>query len=237
MVVSQVRPLSIRAAQIFAAAAASVRGPAARRSCMPSPVALSFTMMIGRNPASSESDLVSPRQSARKPPIELAVPTSTANSVRCTAAWAAASSDASGSFGVTDATTVDAGGSPAWASAGLSGSISFNAPGSGGARIDLAPMSGVAGVGCVAAGAFEAAGVAGGAGAGFCSFAAASVRGLSALGAGSDLANTVVAGGATVVVAGATVVVTGATVVAARPTVVAAGATVVVTGATAGAAA
>ena len=74
-------------AQIFAAAAASVNGPATSRSCMPSPLLLSFIMMIGRNAANGAFalDFRSPRHSARNPPTEFAPPTSTPNSVRWTA--------------------------------------------------------------------------------------------------------------------------------------------------------
>ena len=65
-VVSQVRSLSIMTAQIFAAAAASASGPATSRNCMPSPLLLSFTTMIGRNAASGafDFDLRRPRQVA-----------------------------------------------------------------------------------------------------------------------------------------------------------------------------
>ena len=85
------RSLSIMPAQIFAAAAASLSGPATSRNCMPSPLLLSFTTMIGRNAASAafDLDLSSPRHSARKPPTEFAPPTSTPNSVRWTVDWPA----------------------------------------------------------------------------------------------------------------------------------------------------
>jgi len=83
-VVVQVRSLAIIAAQILAAAAASLTGPATSRSCMPSPLRFSLITMIGRKSASGafDLDLSSPRQSARKPGIEFAPPTSTPNSVR-----------------------------------------------------------------------------------------------------------------------------------------------------------
>ena len=86
-VVSQGRSFSIRPAQIFAAAAASLSGPATSRSCMPSPLLPSLITMIGRNVVSAAFDLDfrSPRHSARKPGSELAPPTSTPNSVRWTA--------------------------------------------------------------------------------------------------------------------------------------------------------
>src|SRR4051794_23927897 len=45
--VSQARWRSLSAAQIFAAAAASLNGPATRRSCSPGPVLRSLTTMIG----------------------------------------------------------------------------------------------------------------------------------------------------------------------------------------------
>src|ERR1700712_1428764 len=73
--VSQERSLSIKAAQIFAAAAASLNGPATSRNCMPSPLLRSFTTMIGRSEATDAPfDLRMPRHSARKPSIELAPP-------------------------------------------------------------------------------------------------------------------------------------------------------------------
>src|SRR5258705_1850974 len=161
-------------AQIFAAAAAWLSGPAPSRNCMASPVLLSFTTMIGRSVANDavDFDLRSPRHSARRPLSELAPPTSTPNSVRCTAGWGAAACDASGS-GLSpdgaDATTSDLGGLTG------SGSISFPAAESGGAIIDFDAMSGVA------AGAFEAACTADEAAAGACSGSA--VRGFSAVAA------------------------------------------------------
>ena len=80
--VSHALLFSISAAQILAAAAASTSGPATSRNCIPVPLLLSLTMMIGRSAASWEFDFSRPRHSARKPPIELALPTSTPNSVR-----------------------------------------------------------------------------------------------------------------------------------------------------------
>src|SRR5882757_5474447 len=145
-------------AQIFAAAAASLSGPATSRSCMPSPVLLSLITMIGRNVVSGafDVDLSSPRHSARSPPTEFAPPTSTANSVRCTASLDAAAWDPSGSAssaGEVAATTSGIGAAVmVFAGFSGSGSLSFAAAGSGGAIIDLDGISGVAGV---AAGAFE----------------------------------------------------------------------------------
>jgi hypothetical protein len=71
-------------AHIFAAAAASVSGPATSRNCMPRPLLFSLITMIGRNVvrAAFDFDLRSPRHSARKPLTEFAPPTSTPNSVR-----------------------------------------------------------------------------------------------------------------------------------------------------------
>src|SRR6185295_7518315 len=57
IVVSQVRLFSVSTAQIRAAAPASFRGPATRRSCMPSPPVASLMTMIGRNAASGAFDL------------------------------------------------------------------------------------------------------------------------------------------------------------------------------------
>lgn len=122
------------AAQILAAAAASLSGPATSLSCMPSPVLLSFTTMIGCNSASGAFalDLRSPRHSARKPPSEFALPTSTPNSVRCTATFGSVST-ASGSV-LVEATTSGIG-AATMGLAGFSGSISFDAAESGGAII------------------------------------------------------------------------------------------------------
>jgi hypothetical protein len=153
-VVSQlVRLPSIRTAQIFAAAAASLSGPAANLSCMPCPVLLSFTTMIGRKAASAEFDfdLSRPRHSARKPPTEFAVPTSTANSVRWTVDAAGTASACASSAGEAAATA--SGPAAAGASGGTSGAVSLAAAASGGAMIDFAGISGAVGV---AAGAFDA---------------------------------------------------------------------------------
>src|SRR5256886_8224762 len=144
---------------------------------MPSPVLLSLTTMIGRSVASDavDFDLRSPRPSARSPLSELAPPTSTPNSVRCTASWGAGACDASDSGLSPDgayATTSGLGGVTG------SGSISFPAPESGGAMIDFDAMSGVAGV---AAGAFVVPDTADEAAAGACSGSA--VRGFSAVAA------------------------------------------------------
>src|SRR5882757_3291483 len=112
---------------------------------MPSPVLLSFTTMIGRNAASAVFDL-RPRHSARRPPSELAPPTSTPNSVRWTATLddaaqggsrSASSADAAGATtsGIGDAVT---------AFAAVSGLISLPAAASGGASIDFEAISGIA---------------------------------------------------------------------------------------------
>jgi hypothetical protein len=127
-------------AQIFAAAAASLIGPATSRSCMPSPFWFSLITMIGRNPVSGPLDLHfrSPRQRARKPGIEFAPPTSTPNSVRCTAsvgAVVAGSCSFTSSFDDGDVTT-SAIGAAAMTFAGP-GSTNLGAAGSGGASTDL----------------------------------------------------------------------------------------------------
>src|SRR5258706_2140703 len=133
------------AAKILAAVAAALSGPATTRNCIPSPVLLSFTTMIGRSVANEavDFDLRSPRHSTRRLLSELAPPTSTPNSVRCTSCWAVAACDsfASGlSTDGADAVTSGLGGVTG------SGSISFPAAESGGAMIDFDAMSGVAGV-------------------------------------------------------------------------------------------
>src|SRR5260370_101264 len=127
------------AAQIFAAVAASLSGPATSRNCMPSPLLLSLTTMIGRSVPNGavDFDLRSPRHSARRPLSELAPPTSTPNSVRCTACDSSLSALSPGGA---DATTSGLGGVTG------SSSISFPAAESGGAMIDFGAMSGVAGV-------------------------------------------------------------------------------------------
>src|ERR1700689_717848 len=109
-VVLQPRSFTAREAQIFAAAAASLIGPATSRTCIPKPLLFSLMTMMGRSVVSAalDLDLRSPCQSARKPGIELAPPTSTPNSV----CWAtssglvadapgAASSDAFGATATT----------------------------------------------------------------------------------------------------------------------------------------
>src|ERR1700716_317166 len=130
-VVSQLRSFSISTAQIFAAAAASLSGPATSRSCMPSPVLLSFTTMIGRNAASGafDLDLSNPRHNARRPLTEFAPPTSTPNSVRWTATLGDAGWDtsASGSSAAGADATTSGLGTAAMAFAGALGSISFAA--------------------------------------------------------------------------------------------------------------
>src|SRR6266852_1225035 len=144
-VVSQVRSLSSRTAQFFAAAAASASGPATSRNCMPSPLLLSFTTMIGRNAASGafDFDLRRPRHSARRPPSELALPTSTPNSVRWTATLGGSRSATSPACA--DATTSGIG-DAVIALIGVSDGINFPAGASGGASIDFEAISGVAGV-------------------------------------------------------------------------------------------
>src|SRR5256885_5233766 len=148
MAVSQERLFSVMAAQIFAAAAASRKGPATSRNCMPKPPEPSLITMIGRNSASGAlaRDLSSPRHSARKPAIELALPTSTPNSVRWifgsgTSATSCSASSADGDFATTSGI-----GAAEMTLMGLSGSISLLAAGSGGAIIDFDSTSGVAGV-------------------------------------------------------------------------------------------
>ena len=84
-VVSQWRSFSARPAQSFAAAAALIRGPAPRRSCIPRPLLPSLIMMIGRSAATSGWDLLRPRQSARRPSTEFAPPRSIAKRVCWTA--------------------------------------------------------------------------------------------------------------------------------------------------------
>src|SRR6185437_536338 len=172
-VVSQLRLLlSVSAAQILAASAASCRGPAASLSCMPSPVLLSRNTMIGCNSASAALllwVLSRPRHSARKPPIELAPPSSTANSVRWIVEFSASlpasasSSGFSSSFGdaaAAFASSAGVGGAVTGTGAGaalavfavslvvslvvsLDASIIRGAPGSGGPIMDfVAPMDG-----------------------------------------------------------------------------------------------
>src|SRR5450432_1745357 len=144
-------------AQIFAAAAASASGPATSRNCMPSPLLLSFTTMIGRNAASGafDFDLRRPRHSARRPPSELALPTSTPNSVRWTATLGESRSALSADGA--DATTSGIG-DAVIALIGVSDATNFPAGASGGASIDFEAISGVAG----------ATGDTTGAGGGFC---------------------------------------------------------------------
>src|SRR6266481_2322576 len=144
---------------------------------MPRPVLLSFTTMIGRIVASYAVyfDLRRPRHSARRPLSELAPPTSTPNSVRWTACWAAAACDAFGSGvfpGAADATASGLGGVTG------SGSVNFPAAESGGAMIDFDAIRGVEGV---AAGAFAVPCAGDEAPASACSGSA--VRGFSGLGA------------------------------------------------------
>src|ERR1700676_1824409 len=149
MVVSHGRSFAIRPAQIFAAAAASSSGPATSRSCMPSPLEPSLITTIGRNvvKAAFALDFRSPRHSARKPLSEFALPTSTPNSVRCTATFAGAASDASDPASSAGGDAATSGrGAFSTPFMGFSGSISFEAAASGGAMIDFDATSGVAGV-------------------------------------------------------------------------------------------
>src|SRR5882724_155081 len=167
-VVAQARSFSIMPAQIFAAAAASLIGPATNLSCMPSPLLLSLMTMIGRNVVNApfDLDLRSPRHSARKPGSEFAPPISIPNSVRWTTNLGTAGSEsdsATSSAGEVEATTNSGMGSAVTVFGGALGSINFPAAGSGGPIIDFAATSGAGGV---TAGPFEATGVGDDAGAG-----------------------------------------------------------------------
>src|SRR5579883_424805 len=133
---------------------------------MPRPVRPSRMTTIGFSAPSSAFTCRTPRQSARKPPSELAVPRSTAKSVRFTATLP--SSARGSSVALADATTSDAAAgavsgpllsalastlasailmsaalasaglmSDSLASAALAASINFGAAGSGGPMIDL----------------------------------------------------------------------------------------------------
>src|ERR1700704_2635271 len=102
---------------------------------MPSPVVLSFTTMIGRNAASAVFDL-RPRHSARRPPSELAPPTSTPNSVR----WTATLDDAA-QGGSRSASSADAAGAT---TSGIGDAVTAFAAASGGAGIDFEAISGIA---------------------------------------------------------------------------------------------
>ena len=136
-------------AQIFAAAAASLSGPATSRSCMPSPLLPSLTTIIGRSVVNAAFDLDfrSPSHRARNPGSEFAPPTSTPNSVRWMASLGAVTADASGStFSTAGAEATMSGlGVADTVFAALSGSINFAAAPSGGAMIDLAATSGADG--------------------------------------------------------------------------------------------
>jgi hypothetical protein len=176
-VVAQDRSFSIMPAQIFAAAAASLIGPATNLSCMPSPLLLSLMTMIGRKVVNAlfDLDLRSPRHSARKPVSEFAPPTSIPNSVRWTASLGAAdakSDSAASSAGEVEATTTSGMGSAVIIFGGALGSINFPAAGSGGPIIDFAATSGAGGV---TTGPFEAAGALDGAGTGLGSGGGAAV--------------------------------------------------------------
>jgi len=110
--------------------------------------------MIGRSAVSGAFDLDfnSPRHNARSPFTELALAEIDPNSVRCRETFGAASSSASASAADgADATTSGIG--PAMTGFGaLPGSISLLAAGSGGAIIDCAAISGVAGDGFAGSG-------------------------------------------------------------------------------------
>ena len=141
-------------AQILAAAAASLSGPAPIRNCIPAPVLLSLIMMIGCNAANGafDRDLSRPRHSARKPPTEFAPPTSTANSVFCTStlggigraasAFAVSGLPAAGAAATTVGAGVGAGVAAALAAG--SGVVGFPAAASGGAMIDFEAVDGAA---------------------------------------------------------------------------------------------
>lgn len=144
--VVQGRSFAIMAAKVFAAAA-SLIGPATSRSCIPSPFWFSLITMIGRNAVRGPFNLhfKSPRQRARKPGIEFAPPTSTPNSVRCTAsAGAADSCSFTSSLGDDDATKSGSG-AAVMTFAGA-GSTIFGAAGSGGASTDFETSELAAGV-------------------------------------------------------------------------------------------
>src|SRR5262249_49030575 len=124
-------------------------------SYMPAPVLLSLIMMIGRRLASSGLDLIKPCHSARRPPIELALPISTANRVCWTAIAGAGGSlsPASGAVAGAAAATSVAGTASALdfsalsasAFSAFSGCTSFEAAGSSGAMIDFDATSGIVG--------------------------------------------------------------------------------------------
>src|SRR5947207_2556211 len=166
-------------AQIFAAAAASLNGPATSRSCMPSPLLPSLITMIGRSVVNGAFalDFRSPSHSARNPGSEFAPPTSTPNSVRWMASLGAVAADASAStFSTAAADATISGLSVAdVAFAAMSGSINFAAAPSGGAMIDLAATSGADGASAAAIDVFWAADEAATA----CSGAADSIAGFS----------------------------------------------------------
>ena len=104
----------------------------------------SFTAMIGCKAASAEFDLdLSNPRGAPKPATEFAVPTSTANSVRFTVDAAGAASAVASSDDV--AATASGSGATTAGSGAAPGPISFPAAASGGAMIDFAAISGVAG--------------------------------------------------------------------------------------------
>src|SRR5262249_46086628 len=129
------------------------------RSCMPSPLLRSLMTMIGLSAARSVFDLTSPRQSARNPPTELALPRSTANSVRCTLVETLSGAASLSPEGCAAAVSGDAGG------AGLAGSLarslagsSLEAAGSAGAISDFGGKSELTGAaaGALGDGAVEA---------------------------------------------------------------------------------
>src|SRR5579871_2854110 len=122
---------------------------------MPRPVRPSRITTIGFRAPSSAFTCRTPRQSARRPLSELALPRSTAKSVRFTATLAASASGSS--IAVAEATTSDAAAGPAsgplpsalasslastlasaaFMSEGFAASTSLGAAGSGGPMIDL----------------------------------------------------------------------------------------------------
>jgi hypothetical protein len=141
--VVQPRSFTVSEAQIFAAAAASLMGPATRRNCMPSPLLFSLITMIGRSVDSAALlfDLRSPRHNARNPGTEFAPPTSTPNSVRratsSTAGGGGAGSGSACSEALALTIVISGNGADVTVFGGPTGAISFPAAGSGGAIIDF----------------------------------------------------------------------------------------------------
>ena len=110
--------------------------------------------MIGRNAVRGAFDLDfnSPCHNARRPLTELALPRSTPNSVRRREALGSVSSSASASVADGAAATTSGIGLAMTGLGALPGSISLLAAGSGGAIIDCAAISGVAGDGFAGSG-------------------------------------------------------------------------------------